>query len=122
MRLVADEDLEAPVIARLRADGHDVVAISDLNPGADDLAVLTMAINSHLLLLTADRDFGDYIFRDRFAAPAEGVVLHRLPNQMPSHQKADIISEAFRNHSAQFAGAFTVIDEHGARFRPLPNP
>jgi predicted nuclease of predicted toxin-antitoxin system len=121
MRLIADEDLEAPIIARLRADGYDVVAIVEQHPGADDLTVLNLAATLHLLLLTADRDFGDYIFRDHLAAPVEGVVLHRLPNQMPSRQKADIISKAFRKHSAQFTGAFTVIDERGIRFRPLPS-
>ncbi len=120
MRLIADEDLEAPIIARLRADGHEVVAIVEQHPGADDLVVLNLATTLHLLLLTADRDFGDYIFRDQIAAPREGIVLHRLPNKMPSRQKADIIAEAFRDHSAQFAGAFTVIDERGIRFRPLP--
>jgi len=119
MKLIADEDLEAPIITRLRADGHDVIAIVEWNPGVDDLAVLALATTTHRLLLTADRDFGDYIFRDHVAAPAEGIVLHRLPNQMPSRLKADIISEAFRSHGAQFAGAFSVIDERGARFRPL---
>ncbi|HEX5545891.1 MAG TPA: hypothetical protein VFX24_00685 [Ktedonobacterales bacterium] len=35
-------------------------------------------------------------------------------------EKAQIIGEAFAQHSAAFAGHFTVIEESKVRFRLLP--
>ncbi|HUY79252.1 MAG TPA: DUF5615 family PIN-like protein [Ktedonobacterales bacterium] len=122
MQLIADEDIEAAVIARLRADGHDVIAITEgRSAGGEDPSVLAHAVATQLLLLTADRDFGDLIFRDNLPAPDASVVLHRLPNRMPPQQKANIIAQTFVDDADRFVGHFTVIDERGVRFRLLPS-
>src|SRR5579871_4789403 len=114
MRLIADEDIEAAVIARLRADGHSVTAITEeQSAGGVDPSVLARAVAENVLLLTADRDFGDLIFRDLLPAPEAGVVLHRFPNKMPSQQKAEIIAQVFQDKAPRFAGHFAVIDERG---------
>lgn len=65
MRILADENVEQLVIERLRADGHTVIAVRVESRGATDLPILERAINENLLLLTADLDFGEYVFRDR---------------------------------------------------------
>ena len=57
MRIVADENVDRPVIRRLREDGHEVVAILETEPGASDHDVLESANASRAILLTADRDF-----------------------------------------------------------------
>jgi predicted nuclease of predicted toxin-antitoxin system len=120
MRLLADENVEVLVIARLRADGHVVDSIADKAPGTADHPVLAFAVSEKVLLLTADRDFGDYIFRDRLAAPAEGIVLYRLGHSLSTPEKAQIIVDAFAQQGDRFAGHFSVIEESGVRFRPLP--
>jgi|SRR5579862_2512201 len=120
MKLIADEDIELSIITRLRADGHEVIAITEEVSGSEDPVVLARAVTQQVLLLTADRDFGDYIYRDQLPAPTAGVVLHRLPNRMPSQQKASIIADAFSRYAGQFAGHFTVIEEQKVRFRVLP--
>lgn len=86
-----------------------------------DLPLLAQACRDHILLLTADRDFGDYIFRDKELAPMEGVVLYRLPTAMDPARKAAVVGDVFKRHrDASFVHRFTVIDEHKIRFRALP--
>jgi len=46
--------------------------------GESDLPILERAVREDLLLLTADLDFGEYIFRAHFPAPTAGVVQLRL--------------------------------------------
>ncbi|MHB1318998.1 MAG: DUF5615 family PIN-like protein, partial [Anaerolineae bacterium] len=43
MKLVADEGVDAAIVARLRADGHDVVYVAELSPSITDGAVLELA-------------------------------------------------------------------------------
>lgn len=78
MRILADENVEQLVIERLRNDGHTVIAVSVESSGETDLPILARAVSENLLLLTADLDFGEYIFRDHQLAPAAGIVQYRL--------------------------------------------
>jgi Domain of unknown function (DUF5615) len=43
MNFLADESVDQPVVERLRADGHDVLAVAELAPSIPDEAVLTLA-------------------------------------------------------------------------------
>ena len=61
MRLCANENLPEDCIARLRADGHDVLWIRESAPGSPDHAVLARAYAEHRLLITFDKDFGELV-------------------------------------------------------------
>ena len=76
MRLVADESVEGPTVERLRRDGHVVIYVADLDPGIEDPDVLAVAWREQALILTADKDFGEIVFRRRH--PHAGVLLLRL--------------------------------------------
>ena len=73
MRLVADENVDRQIVDRLRAHGHDVLSIAEVEPGIDDDVVLLKARESGALLLTGDKDFGELVFRRRLLS--SGVVL-----------------------------------------------
>ena len=53
MRLVADENVDRQIVDRLRAHGHDVLSIAEVEPGIDDV-VLLKARESGALLLTGE--------------------------------------------------------------------
>jgi len=55
VNLVADEDVDGPIVQRLRADGHDVLYVAELSPTAVDDAVLGQANERGALLVTADK-------------------------------------------------------------------
>jgi len=119
VNILADESLESVIVERLRSDGHSVVSISEQSPGLNDPGVLAWAVRDHLLLLTADRDFGDMVVRDLKQAPREGVVLLRL-RHIPPAQTAFIVADAFFHHAAQLPDTFTVIMRNTVRHRVLP--
>jgi predicted nuclease of predicted toxin-antitoxin system len=61
MRLVADESCDGAVVRALRAAGHDVLAIAEVAPGADDSTVIDLAGRANSILLTEDKDFGQLV-------------------------------------------------------------
>jgi predicted nuclease of predicted toxin-antitoxin system len=62
MLIIADENVDAPIIAALRTSGHEVRAIAETSAGASDRNVLADAVSANAVLITLDRDFGDLIF------------------------------------------------------------
>lgn len=78
MRILADENVEQLVIERLRIDGHMVIAVQVESRGETDLPILRRAVNENLLLLTADLDFGEYIFRDHQPSPEAVIEVNKV--------------------------------------------
>lgn len=115
MKLVADEGVDWAIVASLRADGHDVVYVAELSPSITDEAVLDLANGDERILVTADKDFGELVFRLRQVA--FGVLLVRLPG-LSSAGKADAVSESVREHGREMAGTFTVVSPGLVRIRP----
>jgi hypothetical protein len=62
MRFLADESRDFAVVRALRAAGHDVVAVAELSPQAEDDTVMEQALSQARLLLTEDKDFGQLVY------------------------------------------------------------
>jgi predicted nuclease of predicted toxin-antitoxin system len=115
VRLLADEGVDAAIVARLRSDGYDVIYVAELSPGITDDAVLELANADERILMTADKDFGELVFRLRRVA--FGVLLVRLPG-LPSASKADAVAQVIGEHGEEMPGAFTVLSAGLVRIRP----
>ncbi len=63
MNILADESVDRQIIERLRQDRHRVLYVAELDPGISDQAMLSLANQDMALLLTADKDFGEMVFR-----------------------------------------------------------
>ena len=61
MRILADENIDYPVIRKLREQGFEVLSIMDMHQGEDDNFVLSVANKLECILLTNDKDFGDLV-------------------------------------------------------------
>lgn len=114
MKLVADEGVEHGIVDRLRAEGHDVVYIAELDPGISDEAVLEQANQSRAPLLTNDKDFGELVFRQGKAQA--GVILLRLAG-VSEERKAGVVSAVIAAHGAEFHGTFSVVSPGQVRIR-----
>ncbi len=117
MRLLVDENVDRLLIERLRAEGHEVVAVRETRPGVPDDAVLAWAAREGLVLLTADKDFGQLVVQQRRAHA--GMALVRLP-ELSRADAAERVVAAIRAHGARFAGAFVIIGPHAVRVRRSP--
>ena len=115
MNLLADESVDGPVVDRLRQQGHEVVYVAELSPGMADDQVLQYANEHNALLLTADKDFGELVFR--LGRAHRGVVLLRLAG-LPEAVKAERVASVFRDHAAKLVGGFSVVSSGALRIRP----
>ena len=114
MKFLADECVDAPIVARLREDGHEITYVAEMAQGISDDEVLDLANSNTMLLMTGDKDFGELVYR--LQRVAEGVVLIRLSGLSPT-KKAEIVSRAVAEHSGELTGCFTVIDSSSVRIR-----
>jgi predicted nuclease of predicted toxin-antitoxin system len=69
-------------LERLRKDDHQVLYVLEMQPGIPDDAVLAQAVKEIALLVTADKDFGELVFRQHLMSA--GVLLLRLHGLSPT--------------------------------------
>ncbi|ETN87415.1 DUF5615 family PIN-like protein [Thermus sp. NMX2.A1] len=117
MKIVADEGVDAPIVARLRAEGHEVLYVAELPPGLRDQEVVALAKEREALLLTTDKDFGELVFLQGLVPG--GVMLLRLEGLKPEEKWARVVW-ALQEHGSQLAQAFSVLTGKGLRIRKLP--
>lgn len=118
MRLLADENIPAPLIRILRERGFDLLYVAEFQPGLTDSEVLALASRESRPILTEDRDFGELIFRQKRSVP--GVVMLGLPVAERSHWPRVI--RLLQQHEIKIHGSYAVIDAKRMRMRPLPDP
>jgi predicted nuclease of predicted toxin-antitoxin system len=118
VRWLADECVDAALVSRLRAAGHDVVYMAEVAPAANDSEVIQRARQDNRLLLTEDKDFGDLVFRHGAQTP--GVVLLRTD---PARHalKAQRLDAAIERFGDSLFGKYTTVEEARFRSRPLRN-
>jgi len=80
IKFLADESCDFTVVRSLRNDGYDVLTVAESFPSAPDLQVLKFAVEEERILLTEDKDFGEWIFSQGKAM--NGVLLIRFPANM----------------------------------------
>ena len=105
-KLLVDSCVPAAVTLRLRADGHDVIAMPELGADPGDHAILQRAAAEDRALVTIDTDFGALVFRD--GATRIGV-LRLLPRQ--AAPQAERASELVKAHGAHLAAGAFVTDD-----------
>lgn len=116
MKILADECVDVDIVVRLRKDGHDVSYVAEMSPGIMDEEVLVLAGEDNTLFVTADKDFGELIFRQGYVK--RGIILFRLAG-LSANDKADIISQAVAEHGEELLQAFSVITEKAIRIRKV---
>lgn len=116
MRIVVDESTGAAVVAYLRSAGHDVLAVAETMPQADDSDILTRAADEGRVLLTNDKDFGELVFRDERAHG--GVVLLRLEDESAAN-RVRIVRAVLEGYADRLAGRFTVVTDTSVRIGDL---
>ncbi len=112
MKLLADECVEAKIVESLRSKGIQITYVSDVMPGAADDEVLKLANQNEAILLTADKDFGEIVFRQGRAM--YGVILLRL-HGLSSQTKSVIVFDIISKYTDILVGKFTVVTQTSVR-------
>ena len=116
MNFVADESLDAPIIAALREVKHDVLSISETSPRVADEVVLNISKEQNRILLTADKDFGELVFRLKLIS--SGIVLFRIP-ELTNDEKISLALQCIKDYENQLPSSFCVITHNKIRIISL---
>jgi predicted nuclease of predicted toxin-antitoxin system len=116
MPFLANENFPGAAVAALREAGHDVSWVRADAPGINDETVLAWAVSEERVLLTFDKDFGEFAWRARLPA-GSGIMLFRLP--MPDAQEVGALLAARIGERTDWMGHFTLIEPARVRMRAL---
>jgi predicted nuclease of predicted toxin-antitoxin system len=99
----------------LRGQGYDATSIYEIARGATDHEILARAYRENRVVVTADEDFGDLIYRD--GHPHRGVILLRLDDESAGNI-IRVLSDLLAHHADQMEDHFIVVTESGVRISP----
>jgi predicted nuclease of predicted toxin-antitoxin system len=114
VKFLADENVDKAIVEHLRKEGHVVLYVIEKEPSISDDQVIQRANQESALLLTADKDFGDLVFRQ--GRISYGVVLIRLAGLSPQ-RKAEVVAKVVQEHANELNQNFTVITPGAVRIR-----
>jgi predicted nuclease of predicted toxin-antitoxin system len=103
---------------------HDVLFIAEVDAGTvdagtvdagtDDETVLRRSRDQNAVLLTADKDFGELVFRQ--GRLHSGIVPIRLAGLAPEAE-AGLVASAYERHGDELKLGFAVSPKHSLRLR-----
>lgn len=113
-RVLADENVPAIVVRRLRAAGHDVSRVA---PGTTDDHILTQAVREDRVLLTFDVGFGRLALRGN-VGPRGGLLLLRDAPAPPAALAETVVALLART-DPDLAGRITTWKRGRLRQRTI---
>lgn len=113
MQFLADESCDFGVVRSLRAAGHDVLAIAEVSPRAEDEQVIDRAVREGRILITEDKHFGRLFYAQ--GEHAAGVLLLRFPATARSHLAGTVVELA--KDQEKLMGRFVVVQPGRIRIR-----
>jgi predicted nuclease of predicted toxin-antitoxin system len=112
-KLLVDSCVARAVTERLRAGGHDVVALAERGFDPGDPAILAIAVSEGRALVTIDTDFGVLVFRDGVS----GAGVLRLRHARGDAQATRAVELVAAHGDDLETGAFVTDDGDGVRVR-----
>ena len=106
LRFLADESCDFAAVRVLRADGHDVVAVSEVTQRSVDRELIEQSARENRILITEDKDFGWLVFVSR--EDSAGVIFIRFPGDA-RETLVQTIHELVSEQGEQLYGAFVVV-------------
>ena len=114
LRLLVDVSVGTGLVSFLREEGHDVVSVKEIDPRADDVSILSLAVDEKRIVVTMDKDFGELVYKS--GLPHRGVILLRL-EEHDRKAKVKIMSQILERHGEKLEGHFCVYQNGRLRIR-----
>jgi predicted nuclease of predicted toxin-antitoxin system len=114
VRFLVDECCDFAVVRVLRANGHDVLAVSEFKSRSVDRELMELAYEENRIVLTEDKDFGWLTFVAHVDSP--GVVLIRFPASARTTLAATV-ERLVNEHGPRLERAFVVVRPGSIRIK-----
>jgi predicted nuclease of predicted toxin-antitoxin system len=116
INFLADESCDFTVVRALRAAKFDVLSVAESFPSISDEQVLQRSLKEERILLTEDKDFGEWVFAHGKKVP--GVILVRFPGNARK-QLAEEIRMLVEDYGTDLIRNFVVLEPGRARIRKI---
>ena len=117
LRFLADESCDFAVVRAIRADGYDVLAVSEYTQRSDDQELNEQAYLENRIVLTEDKDFGWLVFVSQVATA--GVILIRFPGNR-REALVRTVRILIQEKADEIQGAFVVLQPGHVRISQKP--
>lgn len=117
MLLLADESLDFSIVRALKAVNHNVLAVSEISPGAEDVYVMNLAFREARILLTEDKDFGQLVYA--YGQNTLGVIFLRYPVSSRNQIAEDVV-KLLEKYGDNLHGCFVVVQPGRIRISRTP--
>ena len=117
MQFLADESCDFLLIKTLREAGHDVLAVSEIMPGAEDSDVIHLSVREKRVLLTEDKDFGQLVYAH--GQSSVGVIFLRFPFSARKQISRDL-STLIERQGERLNGCFVTVQPGRIRISHIP--
>ncbi len=119
-RFVLDEDVQLSLAGLLRGRGHQAWHVLEAGlQGSTDDAVVAFASERQAVLVTADLGIAD--IRSLGSGPHFGILLLRMPQEMPTHRiNAEILALLHDFDVGDMQDKLVVVEPGRIRIRKAP--
>jgi predicted nuclease of predicted toxin-antitoxin system len=114
--IIADENIPPEMVAALRGHGVDVVYVREDFRGICDEDVIWLSREMNRIILTEDKDFGEWVFAHR----AEGVSVIFLRYHFKQQKEVtDSLIRLIDTEQEKLLGRFTTVSDRKVRSRDI---
>jgi len=114
--IVADENISNSIISNLRSAGYQVISIRADYRGLEDSEIIKIAADKNSVVLTEDRDFGEWVFSHK--VQNSGIIYLRY--EYTDRKKIiEMLLSVMEKYSDSLYNKFTVITPDRIRIREI---
>ena len=114
--IIADENISPEMVAALRTAKVDVVYVREDFKGIQDEDVIWLSREMNRIILTEDKDFGEWVFAHR--VPEISVIFLRF-HFIQHNQMVKTLLKVIEEEGNRLFGRFTTITVDKVRFREI---
>ncbi|EMJ90892.1 DUF5615 family PIN-like protein [Leptospira alstonii] len=116
VKILADENVDFRIIQKLRESGFTVQSVLEDFRSYGDFEILQIAKKSNSILLTLDKDFGEWVFAHK-EDPIGIVLLRYHPKEF--QEITNTLFKFLDQHGAKLYGKFAVLTVSKVRVREI---
>jgi predicted nuclease of predicted toxin-antitoxin system len=114
--IIADENIDSIIIQGLRYDEYEVLSIKESYRGIKDIDIIVLANQSQSLILTEDKDFGEWVFSHK--TESVGILFLRY-DESELNEVIKSLKALLKEHGISLYNKFTVITKNKIRIREI---
>lgn len=117
LKILVDESVDNRIVRKLRLEDFEIIQVNSLHKGISDKKVLQLSREFDSILLTEDRDFGEWVFAHQ--EKAVGVIYLRYRVEELNRLILSLINVLTEKNLILY-GKFVVITPKKIRIRDIP--